>query len=123
MVAEYAFTGIGKDESNLTHTDDPLGSMWHELGHAVDHVMGMLSKDPEYLRRYKKDLSNIDPEAYESLKYYTQGSGGPSETFAEMFCTIYGNRNTNSRNAKAEQLYNSFGSLASFIKGKVTELR
>ena len=122
VIAEYCFSG--DNDSSLARTDDPLGAMWHELGHAVSNVLGNLSQDPEFLRNYKKDLELMDPSVKERLSYYTQsGPGGPSETFAEMFAAIYGSRGTFWRQSQAELVYDSFREVVSFMKYKISQLR
>lgn len=119
VIAEYAF-----GQGSLVKTDDPMGSMWHELGHAVDHTMGDLSNDREYLRIYHNCKKNVDDAMAEKISYYLQpGETGPSETFAELFATLYGTRNTAWRQSQADRVLEVFGELGKFIRRKVAELR
>ncbi len=122
VVAEYAF--YPGSDTVLRPTDDPLGSMWHEMGHAVDDCMGDLSGNSDFVSRYKKDVEIMDDGERSELSYFTQpGEQGRQETFAELFASIYGGRNNSYRLHKAALIQKNFGDVESYIKFKISQLR
>jgi hypothetical protein len=42
-----------------------------EVGHAVDDITGLPSKNPEFKKQFQLDLRAMNPDRLESLQYYT----------------------------------------------------
>lgn len=88
VVAEYT---IDPENESLQATDDPLGSVRHEFGHAVDRYLGYLSYKQDFRHFYYLDLGRVSEEDKQKLAYYCQKSdSGPSECFAEVYSGITG---------------------------------
>jgi hypothetical protein len=122
VVAEYAL--IGDNDSAWEKMEDPIGSMRHEMGHALDQFLGRLTQTEEFKHVYYLDLGRLDPPTKERLGYYTQkASGGPSEAFAEVFAGMYGGRSMKDRQARTEEVLKSFPGLAALIKKKIAEIK
>lgn len=122
VVAEYALSG--DDDSAWEKLEDPVGSMRHEMGHALDAFLGRLTETEEFKHTYYLDLGKLDQQTKERLSYYTQkGDNGPSEAFAEVFAGLYGKRSLKERQAKTDEVVNAFPGLATLIKKKITEFR
>jgi len=122
VVAENAL--IGDDDSNWQKMDDPIGSMRHEMGHALDAFLGDLTQTEEFKHVYYLDLGRLDQPTRERLSYYTQKSaGGPSEAFAEVFAGLYGKRSVKERQEKNDEVVSAFPGLAALIKKKIAEIK
>ena len=122
VVAEYAL--IGDNDSSWQKLDDSVGSMRHEMGHALDAFLGNLTATEEFKHVYYLDLGKIDQQTKEHLSYYTQkGGGGPSEAFAEVFAGIYGKRSRKEEQARTDEVVKAFPGLAALIKKKISEYK
>ncbi len=89
IICAYALKG--SDDESWEPTSDPIGTLRHELGHAFDSYMGRVSETEEFKHAYYLDCGTVEEEAKNQLSYYLQkAEGGPSETFAELFCCKYG---------------------------------
>ena len=93
VLCENRFIGDGPD---LAKCPDIVGTLRHELGHAVDWYLGELTKKDEFKHQYLLDLGTIDDGTKSNLSYFCQKDfRGPSETFAEIMCLKYGGRPSN----------------------------
>lgn len=81
---------ISQYKSNPKNSEDntqELGVVRHETGHAIDHCMGNFTQSDEYKHAYYLDCAQVPEEHRKRLDYFLQkATGGPSETFAELFC-------------------------------------
>lgn len=118
VVCCYAFrTGREGWEPTL----DIEGSVRHEVGHALDHLLGELSKDNEFSNVYSYDCGKMDPEMQERLKYFLQnGEAGHSECFAECCATIFGGRSY--RRDRTEDVQASFPHTLHWVKVRLSKL-
>lgn len=105
VVCEYTI-GNGYDCSK---TSDPLGTLRHELGHAVDWFLGDISHSEEFKHAYYLDSGKVDASVAGKISYYLQkASGGPSETFAELMAFKYGGRENKARDEACDIVGKSF---------------
>ena len=88
VVCEYTI-GNGFDWDAC---DDPIGTLRHELGHAVDYYLGEISESEEYRHAYRLDQGSISDDATRNrLHYYMQKDiRGQHECFAELMAAKYG---------------------------------
>lgn len=122
VVAEYAL--IGDNDSSWQKLDDSVGSMRHEMGHALDAFLGNLTSTEEFKHVYYLDLGKLDTQTKEHLSYYTQkGGGGPSEAFAEVFAGLYGKRSRKEEQERTDEVTKAFPGLAALIKRKIAEYK
>jgi hypothetical protein len=52
-------------------TSSLVNSFLFEVGHAVDDITGLPSKNPEFKKQFQLDLRAMNPDRLESLQYYT----------------------------------------------------
>lgn len=76
-------------------TDDRQFVFNHELGHVVDHALGLIAESPEFIAAWERDVARIReklPLSYQMrLAYYiAEAPQGPSETFAEGLASHIG---------------------------------
>lgn len=90
VICEYTI-GNGFDWNRV---DDPIGTLHHELGHAIDYYLGQISETEEYKHAYRLDCGQIrDDTVRTRIAYFLQKDiRGPHETFAELMCAKYGGR-------------------------------
>jgi hypothetical protein len=90
VLCEYEFVG---DTNEVKKCSGSMGTLRHELGHAVDRYLGSITSKEEYKHLYLLDLGTIDDGTKAKLSYFTQKDRvGPAETFAEIMCNKYGGR-------------------------------
>jgi len=112
VVCEYAMQG-----DNWAPLPDCIGTLRHELGHAVDCYLGWYSHKEAFKHEYFLESANIDDDVKPRLGYFLQKDvGGPTETFAELMCYQYGGRTENRR---TELVHASFPALAKMIKTEI----
>jgi tetratricopeptide (TPR) repeat protein len=90
-------------------THDPIGTLRHELGHAIDWYLGQISETEEYKHAYLLDSGAInDDSTRNKLNYYMQkDTRGQHECFAELMAAKYGGR-TGRENATNQLVEQSF---------------
>jgi tetratricopeptide (TPR) repeat protein len=93
VVCEYALQG--ENDDTWKPTGDPIGSLRHEFGHAVDAFSGYVTNTEEFRHTYEMERTQVkDPETRNILSYYVQEGRdrelGTSETFAEGCCILFG---------------------------------
>jgi hypothetical protein len=114
---------IGENEDNVQPTDDPLGSLRHEFGHAVDAYMGGISRTEEFRHIYYLDRARVTDK--EALAYYLQEgteTGGPSETFAQACCIIFGGSTSQWRKDRDVQFQQAFSNVIDYVRKKVNAI-
>jgi tetratricopeptide (TPR) repeat protein len=108
------------DDSEWTTLPDPVGTLRHELGHAVDYYMGQISSTEEYKHIYLLEMARIDDNDKPVIAYFLQKDyRGPCETFAELMCEQYGGRKDDRR---GERLAQNFPQLSKLIAKKISEI-
>src|SRR5271168_2084068 len=81
------------DDSEWSTLPDPVGTLRHELGHAVDYYLGEISSTEQYKHTYLLEMAKIDDSDKPMIAYFLQKDyRGPCETFAELMCEQYGGR-------------------------------
>jgi len=90
IICEYTLKGANDEDWEAA--SDPVGTLRHELGHAFDSYVGEVSQTEQFKHAYYLDSGAItDEETKTQIAYFLQkDTGGPSETFAELFCYKYG---------------------------------
>jgi hypothetical protein len=90
VLCEKEFVGDGPE---LKNTPDIVGTLRHELGHAVDWYLGSLTSKDDFKHQYLLDLGGMSDDLKNQLAYFCQKDRrGPAETFAELMCLKYGGR-------------------------------
>jgi hypothetical protein len=65
---------------------EPKLALRHEIGHAVDHLLGSPSQTSEFKDAYDKDSAAMSPATKKLIEYYQQKAPyGEMETFAQLF--------------------------------------
>lgn len=64
----------------------------HELGHAFDRSLGLISATPEFQQAYETDLTDIPDDLIDCFTYFWQSDNHRNcrEVFAELFAVNYG---------------------------------
>jgi hypothetical protein len=107
------------DDSEWTSLPDPVGTLRHELGHAVDYYLGSVSSTEDYKHIYLLEMAKIEDEDRHTLDYFLQADfRGPRETFAELMCAQYGGRE-GYPDQRTKKLVQVFPQLSSFIEKKI----
>jgi hypothetical protein len=119
VVCEYALRGA--DDSAWSNTSDPIGTLRHEMGHAIDSCLGGLSGSEEFKHAYYLDVGRIDEDAKPRIAYYLQtAQGGPSETFAELICYDFGGRTRDQ--ARCQLVHLCFKQASGLIDQKLAQV-
>jgi tetratricopeptide (TPR) repeat protein len=119
VVCAYAVRGF--DDSAWEPTEDPIGTLRHELGHAFDYCLGNVSTSDEFKHAYYMDVSRIPEENKPRLSYFLQLSDtGPRETFAEILCCDFGGRQR-FRNNNTQLVRSSFKQAAAVAEQKLRQ--
>jgi tetratricopeptide (TPR) repeat protein len=112
VICEYSMQG-----DNWIPLTDCIGTLRHELGHAVDCYLGWYSHKEVFKHEYFIEAAGIDDDIKPRLCYFLQKDvGGPTETFAELMCYEYGGR---SENKRTELVHTSFPTLAKMIDQQI----
>lgn len=121
VVCQYSFTA----NDSLVASDDPIGVLRHETGHAIDAFMHYLSQTDDFKHAYFLDVGAMDPDVQTKLHYYTQkAEGGPSEAFAEIVCGLYGGYSINAwRKSQNESILRVFPLYSAKIKQAIDSLK
>lgn len=82
---------LNSSTGNYDTTDTEVGSVRHEVGHAIDYCLGYVSQKEKFRHAYRLEAAQVPRQHRGRLSYYLQsGRGGPSETFAELCCAKFG---------------------------------
>jgi len=82
---------INAETEGLRPTNNAMGAVRHEFGHAVDHYLGYVSEKQNFRHEFYLDLGRISVEDKVKLHYFCQTADrGPSECFAEVYSGITG---------------------------------
>lgn len=118
VLCEKVFVGDGPD---LKTAPDIVGTLRHELGHAVDWYLGRLTAKDDYKHQYLLDLGTMDEDVKSKLAYFCQKDfRGPAETFAEIMCFKYGGRPSGS--TKTTLVGSSFKLTRAYVDKVIDEL-
>ncbi len=103
----------------IIHTKTIGRTFRHEVGHAVDDVMGRPSLKKEFIDAYIQDTIKISIHDQSRIGYYLQGgSTGYKETFAELYAAINGGGSFGKRPGdSAEQFLTMFPKAAEVVRG------
>ncbi len=90
-ICEYT---MDENDDSVVHAIDPhklSSTAYHELGHAIDYILGNLSESAEYKLAYHKDSASIPEESRTNVKYFLQkAEAGQHESCAELMALILG---------------------------------
>lgn len=104
-------------------TSPEVGVVRHEIGHALDYVMGNFTEQDEFKHAYLLDAAKVPDELRTQLDYFLQKSdSGPQETFAELFCHLVGGE-TDSRQETCELVFKHFSTCAKIIQKKINSVQ
>lgn len=118
-IAETKYVG-----NSWVKTERGAGVLRHEIGHAIDLLMGkeqlQYSGSTEFKVAYERDTTNIARTDRDKLHYYLQeGQPGRAETFADMFATQFGGP---CNEQEREVLTRAFPEVAKVISTKIGRL-
>lgn len=86
IVGEYSYRG-----KSLIPTPEYDHTVQHEVGHALDRLLGYPSHSSEFMECFNIDSKLMPAKRKQYLLYFLQrGSSGPQETFAELVASKYG---------------------------------
>ncbi|MBS2001494.1 MAG: hypothetical protein JST44_08305, partial [Cyanobacteria bacterium SZAS LIN-5] len=102
--------------------DDVEGTVRHEVGHAVDHLLKFYSHSADFKNAYDQDVAKMSREIKEQEKYFLQkghhGIDGREEAFAEVVRAVTGDP-SETRNAEVLKLYPK---LAEIVRKRLSQL-
>jgi hypothetical protein len=118
ILCEKIFVSDGPD---LRKAPDIVGTLRHELGHAVDWYLGDLTAKDDFKHLYLLDLGTMDDDVKNKLAYFCQKDfRGPAETFAELMCFKYGGRPSGS--GRTDLVGSSFKLTRSYVDKVINEV-
>lgn len=86
IIGEYSYR-----QKELVPTPEYEHTAQHEVGHAVDKLLGYPSHSAQFFECYQTDSRQIPINEKKYLTYFLQaGNNGPQETFAELLASKYG---------------------------------
>lgn len=89
-------------------TTGELGVLRHEFGHAIDHCINDYTQSTEFRHAHYLDAAKVPEEHRGTLDYFLQrDKGGPSETWAELYCYLQGGE-TDRRQEACELVHKYF---------------
>lgn len=81
---------LSRTSGEFEDASEEAGAIHHELGHAIDHCLDISDSD-EFKHMYRLEAARVPVEMHKKLRYFLQlDEGGPSETWAELFCEKFG---------------------------------
>ncbi len=118
VLPEYTYDG---DSNQLRENFGAVGTLRHELGHALDWYMGNISGRDDFKHQYYLDLGTIDDDTKAKLAYFVQKDRtGPAETFAELMCFKYGGRTREPD--RCDMVHSSFKLTSAYIDRLMSNL-
>jgi tetratricopeptide (TPR) repeat protein len=115
VICEYSMQG-----DNWAPLTDCIGTLRHELGHAVDCYLGWFSGKEAFKHEYLLEAARIDEDVKTRLGYFLQKDRtGPTETFAELMCYQYVGR---AKNERTDLVHSSFPGLARMITKEIAAI-
>lgn len=119
VLCEYTL----EDDFDVQPARDPIGTLRHELGHAVDAYLDRISDTEEFVHAYRLDVGEIEDDVKARIAYYLQKDvRGPHETFAELMCQKYGGREDKWQKQRCQLVYGAFKRAAQVMNAKVNSL-
>lgn len=107
---------MAHDELGWVGADDPVSTLRHETGHAIDFLLGEISQREEYKHDFLLDVGGMDDDIRQNLSYYTQKAySGPAESFAEITCILLGGASTKWRMDKEKLITEHFPLSMKFV--------
>ncbi len=119
-----------KDKGQWYHDNRVESVTRHEVGHAVDAILGQgqfgwgspISESVDFQKAYDADVAKIPIADRDKLEYLLQpGDGGKSETFAEVYANIQGGAATADPVARA-LIGKYFTDTEKFVRDKLANL-
>jgi len=68
---------------------DPKEVLFHETGHVLDAKKNYLSKNKEFVKSFKMELSKLSPEQKDEMEYFTVNKDGEDAARSELFADIF----------------------------------
>lgn len=119
VLCEYTL----EDDFDVEPAPDPIGTLRHELGHAIDGYMNGISETEEFRHAYRLDVGGIDDDVKSKIAYYLQiDVRGPRETFAELMCYQFGGRENQWQKQRCDLVYRSFKRAWTVMAQKINSL-
>lgn len=119
VLCEYTL----ENDFDVEPAQDPIGTLRHELGHAVDAYMDQISETQEFRHAYRLDVGEIDDDTKSKITYYLQKDvRGPRETFAELMCQHFGGRENKWQKQRCQLVYQNFKRAVNVMKDKLNSL-
>lgn len=95
LVSEFRYTD--RDLTLTEKNENVAGVTRHEVGHALDHVLGRPSGDAGFSVAYERDVNSMTAEQRQKYQYFIQpekhrlfSDNGRAEAFAEIFGALHG---------------------------------
>ncbi len=102
-----------------------IGTLRHEVGHAIDCFLGGVSDSPEFRHAWTEDCYTAEARANQKkLAYFlTEGERGQAETFAELCCYDLGGRTDPQRSEQCQMLHNICKNCEALVQGYLKPLQ